>query len=308
MPCRVKARIGDMGSHSSADARATCDTRHMQAHGLPTPTTSWTLDELLGELASHDHVNGVMLLGSTGTAVFTPTSDYDVLLVFSVLPAPLRIVNTWIDGRLAEIYCTTTAAIERILRAPTLWPDTSEEATVLGWLKSSRVHFDRDGNLNRSQTRAAMVPTPELPGDHAIYEAWRKIGYNLAQVKRYLVADDPVSQTVIELRLLYSVDEVKAHYFTVRRLGWRGEKPAIRYWTDHDPDFLAKLREYFAETDRRERVALYEELAQLALAPVADLWGFAETAISLGAAYGSGGTLDAPSPVQARDYWQDLLN
>lgn len=279
----------------------------MKALSTTAPSTPWSLEETLTRIATHDHVDGVMLLGSTGTADFTPTSDYDVLIVFSVLPAPLRIVNTWIDGRLAEIYCTTSVAIEQILGVTTPWPDGSEEATILGWLRSGRMYFDRHGTLHGAQARAAVVPGPELPGDVVIYEAWRKIGYNVAQVKRYLGADDPVSQTAVDLRLLYSIDEVKLHYFTVRHLPWRGEKAAIRYWADHDPGFLRLLRRYFAESDRHHRVALYEELARLTLAPLADLWGIGEAAISLGAGYGSGKTPAAPSPTQALDFWQELL-
>jgi predicted nucleotidyltransferase len=188
----------------------------MKPIGDSAPTTSWSLEETLTKIASHHRVEGVMLLGSTGTDDFTPTSDYDVLVVFSTLPAPLRIVNTWIDGRLAEIYCTTTEAIDRIVKCGAPWPDASEEATLLGWLQAGRIYADRHGSLAVAQTRAADVLPPTLPGDDPIYEAWRKIGYNLAQITRYLVADDPLSQTAVDLRLLYSVDEVKVHYFTVR--------------------------------------------------------------------------------------------
>lgn len=249
-----------------------------------------------------------MLLGSTGGGDFSPTSDIDALVVFSMLPAPLRIVNTWIDGRFAEVYCTTVDALDRIVRAQSPYPDGSEEATVLGWLRTGRVYADRHGRLQQLQARADDPPPPALPGDAAIYEAWRKIGYNLAQVKRYLVANDSLSQTAIDLRLLYSVDEVKLHYFTVRRLPWHGEKPAIRYWTEHDPDFLAELRQYFDETDRAQRVARYERLARLALAPAAELWGTGETAISLGAGYGTGASVTDPEPETALAFWQNLLD
>jgi hypothetical protein len=237
---------------------------------------------------------------------FSPSSDVDVLLVFSALPTPLRIVNTWIDGRLAEIYCTTTEAIDRIVSANVPWSDASEEATILGWLKEGRVYSDRNGSLEEARTRAAKTPSPLLPGDSLIHEAWRKIGYNVAQIKRYMFAEDLVSQTAVDLRLLYSVDEVKFHYFTVRGLPWRGEKPAIRYWTEKDPYFLDQLRQFFGETDRFRRVELYETLARLTLSPIAHLWGFGETAISLGAGYGSGHVTNTDDPSRALDFWLEL--
>jgi predicted nucleotidyltransferase len=271
-------------------------------------TTSWRLDQTLSRIANHPRVDGIMLLGSTGTDALTPTSDYDVLVVFSALPAQLRIVNTWIDGRLAEIYCAAMDTIERVINTAEPWPDASEEATILAWLTNGSIYADRGGILARARTQAAEAPSPGLPGDHAIYEAWRKIGYNVAQIKRYLGADDPVAQTAVDLRLLYSVDEVKVHYFTVRGLPWRGEKPAIRYWMIHDPDFLERLRVYFDESDRDQRVALYEDLARRALAPVAELWGFGETAISPGPGYGTSQTMDdVPSAEEALAFWIELI-
>ncbi len=281
--------------------------RIMKPNSAPAHTTSLPLDDTLARIAKHELVEGILLLGSTGTKAFTNTSDYDVLVVFSTLSAPLRIVNTWISGRLAEIYCTTNETIERVANTKKPWLDSSEEATILGWLKTGRIQFDRLSMLTSAQASVTDSPAPELPGDYAIYEAWRKIGYNVAQIKRYLVADDPQSQMAVDLRLLYSVDEVKIHYFTVRRLPWRGEKPAILHWMEHDVNFLNHLRQYFDEPNRHRRVALYEELARLSLAPIAELWGFGETAISLGAGYGVRHAMDNLSADEALALWRALV-
>lgn len=268
-----------------------------------------TLDEMLDRLRHHDAVDGIMLLGTTGTGAFTSTSDYDLLLVLRELTAPIRIVNTWLDGRLTEIACTTTFAIERIVAEEATWADGSEEATVLTWLREGRIAFDRIGALAAACADARSALPPTLADARQIHEAWRKIGYNVAQIKRYLAADDPISQTIVDMRLLYSVAEVNLHYFTVRRIPWRGEKPAIRFWLEHDPEYLQRLRRLWASSIRVERVSLYEELAALALAPCGGLWQRGETAISLGAGYGTvedfrshSGTLG-----DAETLWNDLM-
>jgi hypothetical protein len=266
----------------------------------------WQLDAFLDRLARKDHLDGVMLLGTTGTDDFSATSDIDILLVFSEMVAPLRIVNTWIEGRFVEIYCTTSAAIERIVSSEGASPDGSEEATIQGWLRDGRIYLDRRRRIGNARQRASGKPAPTLPKEDAIHEAWRKIGYNIAQIERYVNAADPVSQTVVDMRLLYSVDEVKVHYFTVRGLRWRGEKPAIRYWEVNDPGFLQELRGYFGETSRRERVDRYVSLARLALAPLAPPWGIGETAISLGAGYGTGDIPGDLNPQRALDFWHEL--
>jgi hypothetical protein len=268
-----------------------------------------TLDELITRLARHPLVDGLMLLGTTGTDALTPTSDYDLLLVFGELPAPLRMINTWVDGRLTEIASTTAQAIERIVASDEPWGDGSEEAVLLTWLREGRIAFDRDGRLAASRERARSAPPPSLADDRQIHEAWRKIGYNVAQVRRYLEAGESVARTIVDMRLLYSMAEVNLHYFTVRRIPWRGEKPAVHYWTQHDPEYLDNLHRYFEERDLRRRVALYEKLAALALAPVGPLWGRDDTMVSIGAGYGAGRSLprDAEDGQQALALWERLL-
>lgn len=272
-------------------------------------TVTMSLDDVIERLTRHAPVDGIMLLGTTGTDALTPTSDYDLLLVMTELPAPLRMVNTWVDGRLTEISCTTVAAVERIVKDSATWRDGSEEGTVLVWLKEGRVVLDRSGRLEAATAKARVASPPTLAGEREMHEAWRKIGYNVTQVRRYLMADDPVSKTVIDMRLLYSVAEVNLHYFTVRQLPWRGEKSAIRHWAEHDPGYLSCLHRLFEENDRRRKVKMYEELADLALDPLGGVWKRGETVVSIGAGYGSGGIA---SPMgadrDALELWQDLIN
>lgn len=271
-------------------------------------TIDATLEEVVARLARNEIVDGVMMLGSTGTEVFTVTSDYDLLIVLTELSAPVRIVNTWIDHRFAEIYCTTIAALDRIVMAPSGWDEGTEEAVVLGWLHAGRIAFDRNGRLGAAIDRAhgLAVATSSTTGTR--HEAWRKIGYNVAQIRRYLSADDAGSRMAVNLRLLYSVDEVRLHYFTIRRIPWRGEKPAIRYWQENDPAFLDLLGTYFDESDLHRRVDHYVSVARHCLAPLGSLWEIGETAISLGAGYGTG--LSGPvrgTGQEAHDFWDDLV-
>ena len=251
-------------------------------------TNAMTLNGVIDRIAHHADVDGIMLLGTTGTDRLTPTSDIDILLVLNTMPTPVKIVNTWVDGRLAEVYCTTVDVIERVVAEGASWKDGTEQGAVLVWLKEGRIVHDRSGRLETARERAKSAPEPTLADEREMHEAWRKVGYNVAQIRRYLAADDPVSQSAVDMRLLYSVAEVNLHYFTVRRMPWRGEKPAIRYWRDHDPDYLDCFHRYAAETERQRRVELYEALATGAMAPVGGLWREGETIISAGSSYGSG--------------------
>jgi hypothetical protein len=256
---------------------------------MPIPSTdAQSLDDLIALLARHAAMDGIVLIGTTGTAALTPTSDYDLLLIFEVLPAPLRIVTTWLGERLTEVYCTTRLAVERVAAHASSWPDDSEEGTLVTWLRDGRIAYDRDGSVATAQERVRREPQPALATDRKMYEARRKIAYNVVQLERYLSADDSVSAVAVDLRLLYSVFEVALHYFTVRRLPWRGEKPAVRYWTENDPQFLDLLRRCLAAPDRKHKAALYKELASRALAPVGGLWERGSTFVAVGSPWGAG--------------------
>ena len=264
-----------------------------------------TLDELVARLARHDAVAGVLLMGSTGTAALTPTSDYDLLVVLTDLPAPLRMVTTWVGDRLTEVYCTTTAALDRIVAEPSAWSGNSEEAIVFSWLTTGRVVYDRVGRLRQTQAAAQHAPPP-VPHEREAYEAWRHIGYSVVQMRRYLAASDAASRIAVDLRLLYGLFEVVLAYFAVRGVPWRGEKEAIRYWEEHDPAYLGDFRACLAESDQGRKAAWYVELARRALDPVGGLWEPGTTTVASGAGYGSGVTPPAGTVEDALGFWREL--
>jgi hypothetical protein len=267
-----------------------------------------TLDATIARLAAHPAVDGILLMGTTGTDALVPTSDYDLLLVLDEPNARLGIVQTWIDGRLAEIYCTPRAALERIADNIASWPDRSEEGAIVRWLREGRIAHDRADRLQQAQERARDAPPPRQANDAEMYGAWRSIGYNVAQTKRYLASDDPAAWEAVDWRLLYGLSEVQNHYFTVRRLPWRGEKAAIRYLTEHDPDFLALLRRCLGEPDRRRKFAQYEDLARRTLAPVGKLWEPGTTVVAPGLGFGAKGDDEASGGVEsALAFWQSLI-
>lgn len=269
---------------------------------LDADTAHISLDEFVRRLSSSPLMEGIVLIGSTGTAELGPHSDYDLLLVLAELPAPLRMVHTWVDNRLTEVYVTTATGILNVVSAAS-FDDASEAGLTLHWLRDGRIAWDRAGLLEEARERALAAPDPALPGEHERQEAWRKIGYNLAQMKRYLAAGEDL---VVDMRLLYSVSEVTVAYFTVRQLPWRGEKAAIAHWTEHDPAFLRLLQACLAETDRTAKVALYEVLAEAALKPIGVPWRFGETIISVGPGWGTQQGDIAGSAEDTLSLWQRI--
>lgn len=278
---------------------------------IPAMTDTLTLDTFAARLASHAAIDGILFMGSTGSGALNAASDYDLLVILADDPAAPRMVVTWVDGHFTELYCTPITALARIVAEPSAWREGSDEGAVIRWLRDGRIFHDRAGRLADAQAVARAAPPLMVVAPKGPYWAWGTLGYNVAQAKRYLASDDPVYQEVVGFRLLYGLAEVMTAYFTVRGLPWRGEKEAIVYWTAHDPAYLAQFRACLAETDRGRKVARYEELARLTLAPVGELWARGTAMVGAGTGWGAGpdslqGSIEAAIE-EANAFWQAMV-
>lgn len=245
-----------------------------------------TLDQFVDLLATNVALSGILFMGSTAAGSLRPSSDIDLLVVFDELPANIQFVNTWVEGRLTEIYCTSVDVLRGLAAGSTI-PATNEEGIVVGWLRSGKIAFDRRGLLASACAAAGAIDLIP-PSDSAAYGAWRSVGYNAAQLLRYAASPEPDATVVIEMRLLYSLADVMVAYFTTRRLVWRGEKAAIAYWHAHDPSFLERYRAALSEHDMQRKVNRYVEVARLSVEPVGSLWAVGTTMVGLGPGFASG--------------------
>jgi hypothetical protein len=264
-------------------------------------TDTLTLDEVVARLVRHEVVRGIVLVGSTGGGGVTAVSDYDLLLILSQMPVPLHVLLTTIDGRLADIIFSDEAFIEQLLARDEIVPDEVVTASKLNWLGNGRIVYDADGRLAQAQAKIAEGTWQEAVSEPAIYRVWQGIQYNYLQTKRMLLSEDTVYGTAVDLRLTYMLADVWLGYFTVRRLPWRGEKEAVRYWQVHDPHFLALFQQYQITTERREKFDLYWQMAQQALEPVGGLQDEALVLVALAGAWEMG---DVETAV---NFWCELL-
>jgi hypothetical protein len=248
------------------------------------PTLDLSLDEVLNRLASHAAVDAILVMGSAGAEGegVGPASDYDLLVVLRELSLPLRLVLTRVDHRLTEVYFTSAATLEQLVAGDRL-QDGAEELrlAMTTWIQTGRIAFDRVGHLAQARTllagRASFLPAT----DAQLYDRWVHTNYNVRQTQRMVRAEEAVYQTAVDLRLLYGLDDLKVDYFAMRRLPYRGEKEAVRYWMERDPAYLQLFQATLAERDRAQKVALYSQLAAMTLVPVGGLIPENATSVTL---------------------------
>jgi hypothetical protein len=242
-----------------------------------------TLEEVVHRLSSHSAVEGLLLSGSAGHGkVITPASDYDVLVVLSLMPLPLQLGLTYIDHRLTECGFISAELLDQLL-------DNTFDRTQINWwvrglighLQKGTVVFDRSGRLqqvqNLLQTGAWLPPIAEQER----YATWWEVNYELKHIKRMLLSPDPVYLLSVDFSLLRALSDLFKAYFRLRGVLYPGDKEALRYLEAHDQPYLVLFQQCLAEPERARKVHLYEQVASLTLAPVGGLWEKEVTSIAL---------------------------
>ncbi len=239
------------------------------------PTAGWPLEKVVSILRESPTVHGLLAIGSTGRGERNHSSDIDLVIVIEAGRGGPRLALSVIDGGVADVLFV---AVDQLKHWPVSGGSGAWPAETLGrWLRSGRILFDRSGLLADAQQRA-LNPIEHSDTDVIDrYATWFSINYNLVQNRRMAGSADSVYTLALELRLLYSLNDLWQAYFRLRCLTQRGEKDQIRHLQVSDPDYLRLFQAALRATDARERVALSEELASRCLEPVGGVWppGFA---------------------------------
>ena len=115
------------------------------------------------------------------------------------------------------------------------------------------------------------------------FGAWFRINYNLAQLSRMVASNHPLYQQTADIRMVvYGAADLWFGYFTLREIEWTGDKAAVRYLTEHDPQFLSAFREFIGNSrTRTEKFAAYQKAAAMAAAPLGGIWPLNATVMNL---------------------------
>jgi predicted nucleotidyltransferase len=271
---------------------------------LVSPSNALTLEEATARLAADPCVEAVVVIGSASRQELTPASDYDLWVILNDPPVPLQRVHTYIDGRLTDINFLTVRELEWLATAEASG-SAAEFMERVRALRSWKVLFDRTGRVRQAEQylRQWMVIRPAGAGASARYRIWFEANYRLLHTRRLLLSTDPSVLTACDLALHEHTPTLLKDYFRIRELPWPGNKDAVRYLSREDPAFLAGLHEFLAATDRAARMALYEHLVRLLLAPAGDLWEQGVTAMQ----FAPGTEIDPDLLAAALEFWLGLV-
>lgn len=211
-------------------------------------TAALSLDEAVRRAARSQEVEGIILLGSTAYGSITPASDFDLMVVLVENQGGFHAEVTSIEGRLADVL---VVGLHDLMNAPGLKSELSRR--IIDWLSTGRVVFDRSGDVVDAQNQAKTATDAQLVSANSQHAERWQVSYDLLVNERYLRSDDDMYRLALRLRGLHSFSRLILAYFRVRGLNWLGEKWAIRYLRENDPDFLALVWHGWTKVTPRRR-------------------------------------------------------
>ena len=254
---------------------------------MPDETDHLSLAEVIARLSRRARVKGLLQIGSLATGALTEASDYDLVIVLGADPGasemqPWYVGVTQIDHRLTDLIFVAMSQVARLsaLSGPVAPGDPL--APVIQWFQRGTIVHDRDHLLRRAKEHLAAESWLEPADDQAAHATWFSVNYNLIQTRRIAQADNALYQKTAEIRMaVYGHTDLWHGYFTLRRLPWDGDKAAIVYLLEHDPEFLEAYREFVAESSVEAKLSAYERVAALVTSVRGGLWPAGATAMNV---------------------------
>lgn len=277
----------------------------MTAISAPSISDHLSLEEAVAQLKSSPLVDGVAEFGSRATSQANVSSDYDLLVLVKAIPARVFQMVTTIGGRLADIVLVEIEIADNLLTTAEPLKPRSFEALFAQKMRTAHILYDASERLYKVQRQVTSETREVRPSnnqhDSDLYATWFWQSHGLLHLERMAQSQDPIHLSAVDMMLTSCLSVTWRSYFDVRRIPWEGEKQAMRYWADHDREYLRTVRKCLETNDRNEKLAVYRELVERTLDPVGKVCKKGETAVILA---NSNSRVDVQRTLQ---YWQSLF-
>jgi predicted nucleotidyltransferase len=154
-----------------------------------------TLEAVLARLIRSGQVDGIALFGSSAQVVGDSVSDYDLLLMLPDPPVHIFQMQTFINGRIADVAFVETALADRVLSLAEPVNPTSSEGYLIGWLERAKIVYDGGallGRLGRIQAKLRERDWRLTRSDSEAYAEWFWLNFDLRHIGRLAASRDPI--------------------------------------------------------------------------------------------------------------------
>lgn len=266
-------------------------------------TVGMNLDRALSRLSALDVVDALAVYGPRAGPIREAAADYDILVLATERPFTITHLCTTIDRRTADVLFMDVATYDAVLDGSRRVPAATADARFMHKMRNAWIVSDRSGRLARGRAAASDGrPRFRAPSFSGQYMLWFSQNFRLAYVKRLTQSIEPSYMTAADVLVQSSVEPTLRAYFELRQLPWQGEKDAVRYLAEHDPEYLSLLRACLAAAERQRKLSFYEQLVNRTLQPFGETWQLDTSAVCLGAPIE-----DAAQVHSALEFWDSIF-
>ena len=221
-----------------------------------------TIDTMLRRLEANPEVTGLIRYGSDHREENYSVGDYDLFVVFSSWQLPVESLHFSVGQTPVDLNLITLEALKELVPAFT-FPQLA--------LRGGTLLFDRTGQVEAALIRLKerfLQAHPEPLSAHAA--AFMRHGHRhlLEKVRGRLESEPLLANFLLGVNPYWLLE----NYFRLRQLPFYGEKRALAYWRQHEPEIYGTLGAFYKTADLTEKVRLTEHLTELVLAPIGGAW------------------------------------
>lgn len=217
-----------------------------------------SLSNLIEKLKSSPRVKGIFTIGATATKM-NPSSDIDFAVILDKNSEGIKSVYTMIENRFSDIFFFDIGFLNR-LKSKQEVSVNNFDGMFLNWLANGKIEFDPENLLSVLREEITRRPPIQQITESEKRDFWIKTNYNFIANSRYYNSSDKLYHQALEFRLLYSVIELITAYFSFRDIPWQGEKTAVKYFEQNDPEFFLIFQKYSKSANLDEKMKYYLQL------------------------------------------------
>ena len=221
-----------------------------------------SVDEMIMTLTTNPEVLGVVEYGDDQSLENYLAGDVDLFVILKRRDSPVESLHFYAGGTPVDLNLTTLEEISQL---------EADHGFQVSALLGGRILYDPTGELAGELARLRQrrqQAAPETLSAQTI--AFIRHGHkHIFDKIRGRLETMPVFCRFLLCANIYWLIQ---SYFRVRHLTYRGEKRAIAYLQDNEPEIYQALTDFYNTPDLERQIKLAKWITERVLAPVGGMW------------------------------------
>jgi hypothetical protein len=219
-----------------------------------------TIYEMVDVLRNNPKVLGLIEYGGAKHSDERIHGDYDLIVVLRQRDPEVESLHFYIGGVPVDLNIRSLADIQDI------WCATEFDSVFL----EGRIIYDPSNRIKQEIEALRQRHAEVLRENHNLKVAGMRHGARHILDK---ICDRQESMPILSSYLLHQgMYWLVPQYFQIRGLEFKGEKNALEYLQEHEPEIFQGIAEFYSTTEQNRQADLFQSVAEAVLEPVGGLW------------------------------------